>query len=87
MLQEAELFGVMWHYQVLKGQIQKTMVWAFASSKSWPHGLLLLVVSGLAQVLHMMVDNKLTLMTRKSGTTGCLHFRTVLLYWSNMTLR
>lgn len=23
MLQEAELFWVMWHYQVLKGQIQK----------------------------------------------------------------
>ena len=63
------------------------IIWGFASGKSQPHRLLLSVVSGLVLVLYIMVDNKLTLMTRKSGTMECLHFGTVLLYWLNMALR
>ncbi|OJJ79773.1 uncharacterized protein ASPGLDRAFT_158453 [Aspergillus glaucus CBS 516.65] len=40
LIEEAELFGALWHYRVLKGHMMNTVLWGFAGGRGRPDGLL-----------------------------------------------
>ena len=50
---EANLFGALWHYRVLKSRMKQTLLWGFSGGKARPEGLAGSVVSGSHPVIMM----------------------------------